>query len=153
METERDHLGADKAVASVEADGGGVGGIGQESDAGAAGGTGTGNCRMDQLAPKAMAAMIRMDNEIFQPGSRSALGSANGDENADHANDGFIFGRAIKVTGGGIFKNELEGTGLFGGVGREISFLCKKQGKQIRKRGDIGEGGAADGDRSVLHKK
>lgn len=144
VQAEGDHLGADKSGAFVEAHGSEVGDVRQQRDTGATGGARTGDGSVEQLLADALAAPGGMNDHVFHPRSKTALGGADGEENADHGDNVAAIGGAIEMADGGIFEDAPEGAGLFIAIGREVGFLREEQRQQIAERGKIGGGGAAD---------
>jgi hypothetical protein len=107
----------------VKAHGRMVGGVGQQSDAATARGACPADCLLQQSLAYVLPAPGRMDDKVFQPDRVTALGGADGEKNADHADYALSLRRAVNASQVRLFENEPKSTGLLPGIGLEVSLL------------------------------
>ena len=131
-------------MASVEALGGVVGGIGEQRDALATDILGKADGIFQQMSTESAAAMIGVNDQVFQDGDASTEGGADGEEEIDHAPAAAVFTRDEDLAEGGIFKDGGEPGGLFRGVGLELGFLGEEEAEQLAEVGKVGWSGGLD---------
>ncbi|SRR5581483_1681727 len=131
-------------MAFVESDGFGVVAVGQQSNAGQAAGFGELDGVLEQCGAKPLAAMVRMNNQVFQENDGAAFGGADGKEEIDHSPNLRASTNYQDAANFGVFDDMAQRAQLSRAVGTEIRFHGEEIGEEAGQLRKIVERGRFD---------